>query len=212
MERGGDDTHLGAELTPAPAPLEEASELNNNTLLEEGGGEEAEEADAAAAAAAAAVAARPLAELPSADVDVARRVVSRWRAYVTGRTACPLLDLLQRHPDFFSEEVLKRLDPTARTMLAQVGRPWLAAVLASGLPRLPKGVRVMLQLKELCTSVVRLAWAKANGCPWGVRQGLTLVHFSAQRKRFEWDNRCIQELLSECFGVLGGIRGCVGCI
>jgi hypothetical protein len=36
--------------------------------------------------------------------------------------------------------VLERLDPMARTMLAQVGRPWLAAVLASGLPRLPTGV------------------------------------------------------------------------
>ena len=36
--------------------------------------------------------------------------------------------------------MLERLDPMARTMLAQVGRPWLAAVLASGLPRLPTGV------------------------------------------------------------------------
>jgi hypothetical protein len=52
-------------------------------------------------------------------------------------------------------------------MGAQVGRPWLAAVLASGLPRLPKGVTVRLRLKEFCTSAERLAWAKANGCPWG---------------------------------------------
>ena len=43
----------------------------------------------------------------------------------------PLLDLLQKFPDLFVKEVLERLDPTDRTMLAQVGRPWLAAVLAS---------------------------------------------------------------------------------
>jgi len=65
-------------------------------------------------------------------------------------------------------EVLQQLDPTDRTMLAQVGRPWLAAVLASGLPRLPRGVTVRLGLWEFCMSVERLAWAKANGCWWGV--------------------------------------------
>jgi hypothetical protein len=55
-------------------------------------------------------------------------------------------------------------------MLVQVGRPWLAAVLASGHPRLPKGVTmtVRLQLRDFCTSVGRLDWAKANGCPWSV--------------------------------------------
>jgi len=78
----------------------------------------------------------------------------------------PLLDLLQTHPDLFAAEVLQRLDPTARTMLAQEGRPWLAAVLASGLPRLPPGVTVRLQLREFCTSAERLARAKANGCSW----------------------------------------------
>jgi hypothetical protein len=153
--------HLHAEIqvTSSMPLLLEASELN--TLLEESDAEEAEEADAAAAAASS------FAALPSADVDVARRVVARWRALVAERKASPLLDLHQRHPDLFAEEVLQRLDPTALTMLAQVGRPWLAAVLASGLPRLPKGVRVKLRLREFCTSPERLAWAKANGCPWG---------------------------------------------
>ena len=61
-----------------------------------------------------------------------------------------------------TKEVLERLDPTARTMLAQVGRPWLVAVLASGLSRVPKAVRVRLRLKKFCTSGERLAWAKAN--------------------------------------------------
>ena len=149
-----------------------------DTLLQDGGGVEAEEAGAAAAAAAAvavaAAAAPPLTIPPSADVTVARRVVARWRAFVAARKACPLLDLLQRFPDCFKKEVLERLDPTDRTMVAQVGRPWLAAMLASELPRLPKGVRVRLRLSEFCTSVERLPWAKANGCPWGVlcRYGL----------------------------------------
>ena len=113
-----------------PALLEEASELN--TLLQEMGGEEADEADAAAAAA------RPLAATSPADVDVARRLVARWRAFVAERNTCRLLDLIQAMPDFFKKEVLERPDPTSRTMLAQMGRPWLAAVLALGLPRVPR--------------------------------------------------------------------------
>ena len=62
--------------------------------------------------------------------------------------------------------MLERLDPAARTMLSQVGKPWLAAVLASGLTRLPKRPRVRLRLRGFGTSAERLAWAKANGCPW----------------------------------------------
>jgi hypothetical protein len=113
-----------------------------------------------AAAAAAALTATP------ADAIVARRVVARWRAFVAQRKACPLFDMLETFPDLFLKEVLERLDPMACTMLAQVGKPWLAAVLASGLPRLPQGVMVRLRLRDFCTSAERLAWAKANGCPW----------------------------------------------
>jgi hypothetical protein len=39
------------------------------------------------------------------------------------------------------------------------------------------------------------------------RQGLTLVHFSPQGKRFEWHRECIQGLLR---GNLGGGRGYYG--
>ena len=40
-------------------------------------------------------------------------------------------------------------------------------------------------------------------------QGLTLVHFSAQRKRFLWDRGAVLRGCSECAqGVLVGIRGC----
>ena len=41
------------------------------------------------------------------------------------------------------------------------------------------------------------------------RAGLTLVLFSAQRKRFLWDRGCIYELLyAGVDEVSGGIRGC----
>jgi hypothetical protein len=45
--------------------------------------------------------------------------------------ASPLLVPLLEWPDLLGE-VLARLDPTDRAMLAHVGRPWLAAVEASG--------------------------------------------------------------------------------
>ena len=99
---------------------------------------------------------------------VARRVVAQWRVFVAERKGVLLLRLLEELPDLFQQEVLKQLDPVDRTMLAQVGRAWLAAVLASGLPRLPTGVTVRGQLREFCTSAERLAWAMANGCSWDV--------------------------------------------
>ena len=101
--------------------------------------------------------------------------------------------LLEELPEVLAAEVLGRLDLVDRTMLAEVGRPWRAAVLASGLPRalavmLPllagqvrkpgaslfkrkrfspaTGSGGRLPLAEFCTSVDRLAWARANGCPW----------------------------------------------
>ena len=39
------------------------------------------------------------------------------------------------------------------------------------------------------------------------RQGLTLVPFSARRKRFLRDRGCIHGWFRGCVGVLGGIRG-----
>ena len=33
---------------------------------------------------------------------------------------------------------------------------------------MPNGVRVRLRLRKFCTSAERLAWPKANGCPWGL--------------------------------------------
>ena len=41
---------------------------------------------------------------------------------------------------------------------------------------MPKGVTVQLRLRAFCTSAERLAWAKANGCPWGVVGGYGLTN------------------------------------
>jgi hypothetical protein len=67
--------------------------------------------------------------------------------------------------------LLKRLGPTDRTLVAQVGRPWLAAVLASGLPRLLKGGTVRLKLRDFCVSVERLAWPRRTGARGACRTG-----------------------------------------
>ena len=91
-----------------------------------------------------------------------------------GGGASPLLDLLERFPDLFAQKVLQHLDPIDRTFLAHTGGLCRAAVAASDLPRagirlvvLGKSVwRVTHELSEFCTSVERLAWAKASGCPW----------------------------------------------
>jgi hypothetical protein len=102
--------------------------------------------------------------------------------------ACPLLDLMERFSNLFEKEILERLEPTDLTMVAQVGRPWLAAVLASDLPRLPNGVSVRLRLSEFCMSIERLTWARANGCPWEVhyRYGLdSPCALAAQRGHLE---------------------------
>jgi len=69
------------------------------------------------------------------------------------------------------------MDPIDRTFLAQTGRLCRAVVTASGLPRAGTkpdvlGMSVWVvrhELREFCTSVERLAWAKASGCPWVAR-------------------------------------------
>ena len=73
--------------------------------------------------------------------------------------------------------MLPWLDPSDLTVLAQVGRPWLAAVLASGLQRAGKSARVPLKLSEFVGSVERLAWAKANRCPWEAQTCATAAKF-----------------------------------
>ena len=62
-------------------------------------------------------------------------------------------------PGFFEREVLARLRPTDRAMLAKVDRRCRAAVLAFGLPGagVERGLR--LNLPDFCHSVEMLAWA-----------------------------------------------------
>ena len=67
-------------------------------------------------------------------------------------------------------EVLSRLDPTDLAMLRRVDHSCMATVESSGLPRAGVNVQVPLTVGQFVGSVERLAWAKANGCPWS---GLT---------------------------------------
>jgi hypothetical protein len=99
---------------------------------------------------------------------------SRAPAPERKRGASPLHDIFEDQPDFFLKEILARLDSTDRAVVAQVGKPWLAAVAVaagvdSGLPPLPragKSAGVPLLVGDFVGSETRLAWAKANGCPW----------------------------------------------
>jgi len=80
----------------------------------------------------------------------------------------PLLGpLLDKWPDVLAVEVLTRLDPTDLSMLGRVDEASRAAVVSSGLPRAgATGGGVPLKLDQFCGSAERLAWAKANDCPW----------------------------------------------
>jgi len=89
-------------------------------------------------------------------------------------TFFPLLELVERFPGLFAQKVLQHLDPIDRTFLAQAGSACRAAVVASDLPiagtrRVVRGESVWVvkhRVREFCTSVERLAWAKNSGCPW----------------------------------------------
>jgi len=79
-----------------------------------------------------------------------------------------LAPLLDEWRDVLAKHVLARLDPTDCAMLARVGKPWLAVVVANNLTRAGKVGAVPLNLVNFIGSVERLAWAKDNGCPWEV--------------------------------------------
>jgi len=92
-------------------------------------------------------------------------------------TFTPLLDLLERFPDLFAQEVLRHLDPVDRTFLARAGGACRAAVAASDLPR--AGTREEVLGRSVCVGgaapargvcLVRRAAGvghpTASGCPW----------------------------------------------
>ena len=79
----------------------------------------------------------------------------------------PLLDRLREElPEVLECFVLPELDKTDLAMLARAGREWRATVVSSNLPRARRIAGSRLMLHAFCGSVQRLAWAKANGCPW----------------------------------------------
>jgi hypothetical protein len=98
----------------------------------------------------------------------------------------PLLDLLERFPDLFEKYVLEHPDPTARASLAGAGSAFLDVVFPRsifpfGLPRAQEttggfAARVFT-LGDYLGTAERLAWAKANGCPWSWR---TCAHAAEQ--------------------------------
>jgi hypothetical protein len=119
----------------------------------------------------------------------------------------PLLDLVERFPDLFEREVLRRVDPVDRTFLAQAGGVCLAAVAASDLPRagtreevLGKSVWVVThRLRDFVGSVRRLAWAKSSGCPW-VAQTCQLVASGGRLEVLQWarEHSCPWDVWNVC--------------
>ena len=81
----------------------------------------------------------------------------------------PLLGrLLEEWSSLFEAEVLPRMDPPSRAVLAQVNRAGRDAVRLSpaDLACAGRTVGVPLKLVNFVGSVGRLAWAQSNGCPW----------------------------------------------
>ena len=69
-------------------------------------------------------------------------------------------------PEVFEKEVLPLLDATDRALLARVDRACNAAVVTSGLAHAGGSREAPLKVQDFVGSVERLAWAKANRCPW----------------------------------------------
>ena len=67
------------------------------------------------------------------------------------------------------KHVLERLEPIDIAMLTQVGKPWLAVVVAANLPCAGKSPGLPFVLKDFAGSAELLARARANGCPWESR-------------------------------------------
>jgi len=77
---------------------------------------------------------------------------------------------LVEFPALFEAEVLSRMSPTDRAVLAQVDRAGRDAVrLPVDLACAGRTVGVKLKLVDFVQSAGRLAWAQANGCPWEAR-------------------------------------------
>jgi len=116
----------------------------------------------------------------------------------------PLLGPLLALPAVFEAEVLPRLEPAGRALVARVGRASRAVVVASGLPRAGTTGGVPLKIKDFIGTVELLAWAKENGCPWVARTCAMIAlhgHLEVLRRARElecpWD-------ASTCAAAAGG--------
>jgi hypothetical protein len=152
----------------------------------------------------------PLPELPAAE---GHGTAAAAADDDDDNTLSPLLDLLERFPDRFAQKVLQHVDPIDRTFLAQAGGSCRAAVAASDLPRMGTREQVLAgrsmwvvtrKLREF-SSVERLAWAKASGCPWVPRTCELAVRGAGRLEVLQWarEYNCPWGLLT-CAGAASG--------
>ena len=77
----------------------------------------------------------------------------------------PLLGgLLEKVPEMLATEVLPRVEPAGRALVARVDQASRAVVMASGLPRAGTSVEVPLKMAAFIGSIELLAWANESGC------------------------------------------------
>jgi len=93
--------------------------------------------------------------------------------------------LLERLPEVFAK-VLACLDASDTAALAQVGTPWLAAVVHEGVARAGKRGNPPLRLSKYLGSITRLAWAKQNGCPWKEHTCALIAKGAAPLEVLQW--------------------------
>jgi len=152
----------------------------------------------------------PLPEPPAAERQGGGAVATA--ADDDDNTFFPLLDLLERFPDLFAQKVLQHLDPIDRTFLAQTGGACRVVVVASDLPRAGRwilNVRVVThKVREFCTSVEQLVWAKANGCPW-VARICSIAAGGGHLEVLQWarENDCPWDARTCAFGRSGRAPG-----
>jgi len=83
------------------------------------------------------------------------------------------IHLLADHP-VFRDEVLSRLSPTDRAMLARVDKRCAAVVALSGLPRAGSSRELPFKVRDFVGSPERLIWGEANDAPCGCDEATML--------------------------------------
>ena len=83
-----------------------------------------------------------------------------------------LAPLLEEWRDVLVKHVLERLEPTDCALLARMGKPWLAVLVANNLPRAGKAGAVPLLLRDLVGSAGERV-PMYRGDVWVYRRGRT---------------------------------------